>query len=88
MSEVCEAVSSTPVFAVHRILTPDEAEEIVADGRADAVTVVRALIVMQMAPGRLTATGRAYLDPSASNASAQGRARNRRVEIVLPRRGS
>ncbi len=55
---------------------------------ARASAVVRALIAMQMAPGRLTATGRAYLDPSASNASAQGRARNRRVEIVLPRRGS
>ena len=55
---------------------------------ARASAVVRALIVMRMAPGRLTATGRAYLDPSASNATDQGRARNRRVEIVLPRRGS
>jgi 2,4-dienoyl-CoA reductase-like NADH-dependent reductase (Old Yellow Enzyme family) len=38
------ALSGTPVFAVHRVLTPAEAEEIVADGAADAVTLVRALI--------------------------------------------
>ncbi|HEY3189619.1 MAG TPA: flagellar motor protein MotB [Solirubrobacteraceae bacterium] len=55
---------------------------------ARASAVVRALIAMRMTPGRLTATGRAYLDPSASNATSQGRARNRRVEIVLPRRGA
>ena len=33
-----------PVFAVHRILTPDEAEGILERGDADAVTLVRALI--------------------------------------------
>jgi chemotaxis protein MotB len=55
---------------------------------ARASAVVRALIAMGLAPERLTAEGRAYLDPSASNATEQGRARNRRVEIVLPRRGS
>jgi chemotaxis protein MotB len=54
---------------------------------ARASAVVRALIAMNMSPGRLTATGRAQLDPSASNATPTGRARNRRVEIVLPRRG-
>jgi len=55
---------------------------------ARASAVVRALISMNLSPNRLTATGRAYLDPSASNATEQGRARNRRVEIVLPRRGA
>ena len=55
---------------------------------ARASAVVRALIAMNLSPDRLTATGRAYLDPSASNNTEQGRARNRRVEIVLPRRGS
>jgi chemotaxis protein MotB len=55
---------------------------------ARASAVVRALIAMNLSPDRLTATGRAYLDPSASNTTEQGRARNRRVEIVLPRRGS
>ena len=38
------AVRRTPVFTVHRIVEPDEAEAILARGDADAVTVVRALI--------------------------------------------
>jgi 2,4-dienoyl-CoA reductase-like NADH-dependent reductase (Old Yellow Enzyme family) len=41
---VKRAVAGVPVFAVQRILTPDEAETILARGDADAVTVVRALI--------------------------------------------
>jgi NADPH-dependent 2,4-dienoyl-CoA reductase/sulfur reductase-like enzyme len=41
---VKRAVPDVPVFAVHRILTPDEAEGILEDGAADAVTIVRALI--------------------------------------------
>ncbi len=41
---VKQAVPDVPVFAVHRILTPDEAEGILEDGAADAVTMVRALI--------------------------------------------
>ena len=41
---VKKAVRRTPVFAVHRILTPDEAEGILERGEADAVTLVRALI--------------------------------------------
>jgi 2,4-dienoyl-CoA reductase-like NADH-dependent reductase (Old Yellow Enzyme family) len=41
---VKEAVRRVPVLAVHRILTPDEAEGILARGEADAVTLVRALI--------------------------------------------
>ncbi len=38
------ALHGTPVFAVHRVLTPKEAEGILADESADAVTLVRALI--------------------------------------------
>ena len=41
---VKEAVRRTPVMAVQRILTPQEAEGILERGEADAVTVVRALI--------------------------------------------
>jgi 2,4-dienoyl-CoA reductase-like NADH-dependent reductase (Old Yellow Enzyme family) len=41
---VKDAVRAVPVFAVHRILTPEEAEAILARGDADAITVVRALI--------------------------------------------
>jgi chemotaxis protein MotB len=52
---------------------------------ARASTVVRTLLSARVAPRRLTASGRAYLDPVASNATSTGRARNRRVQIVLPR---
>ena len=41
---VKQAVRAVPVFAVHRILTPAEAEAILENGDADAVTLVRALI--------------------------------------------
>ena len=43
-SIVKKALPHTPVFAVHRILTPEEAEGILDRGEADAVTLVRALI--------------------------------------------
>jgi 2,4-dienoyl-CoA reductase-like NADH-dependent reductase (Old Yellow Enzyme family) len=41
---VKKSLRNTPVFAVHRILTPDEAEGILERGEADAVTLVRALV--------------------------------------------
>ncbi|MBI3783899.1 MAG: FAD-dependent oxidoreductase [Deltaproteobacteria bacterium] len=41
---VKDALRNVPVFAVHRILTPAEAEGILERGDADAVTLVRALI--------------------------------------------
>ena len=41
---VKKAIPDVPVFAVHRILTPDEAEGILERDEADAVTLVRALI--------------------------------------------
>ena len=41
---VKKAVRDTPVFTVHRILTPDEAEGILERHEADGVTLVRALI--------------------------------------------
>ncbi len=52
------ALHGTPVFAVHRVLTPDEAEGILADGAADAVTLVRALIADPEWPEKAR-TGRA-----------------------------
>jgi chemotaxis protein MotB len=55
---------------------------------ARASTVVRTFLHAHVAPQRLTAAGRAYLDPVASNRTASGRARNRRVQIVIPRRTS
>ena len=41
---VKQAARGVPVFAVQRILTPEEAEDILVRGDADAVTIVRALI--------------------------------------------
>lgn len=52
---------------------------------ARASAMVRALIRRNVAPARLTATGRAFHDPVATNATAKGRAANRRVELFLPR---
>ena len=42
--KIREMVSDTPVFTVHRILTPDEAEGIIERDEADGITLVRALI--------------------------------------------
>jgi chemotaxis protein MotB len=55
---------------------------------ARASTVVRTLITGGVSAQRLSASGYADLRPIASNATAGGRARNRRVEIVLQRLGS
>ena len=52
---------------------------------ARASGVVRFLISRGVDPLRLTASGYSALRPIASNATPQGRALNRRVEIVLQR---
>ena len=48
-----------------------------------AVSVRQALIERGIDPARLKAYGRGDADPVASNATAQGRAQNRRVEVLL-----
>jgi chemotaxis protein MotB len=55
---------------------------------ARASTVVRFLIAHGVGATRLTALGNAEQRPVDSNATAAGRARNRRVEIVMRRIGS
>jgi chemotaxis protein MotB len=52
---------------------------------ARASTVVRFLIAHGVGAGRLTASGNAEQRPLDTNATAAGRARNRRVEIVMRR---
>jgi chemotaxis protein MotB len=52
---------------------------------ARATTVVRYLISQGVNRARLEAVGYADLHPVSTNATAEGRARNRRVEIVLER---
>jgi chemotaxis protein MotB len=55
---------------------------------ARASGVVRVLLGTPLKSSPFEAVGRAALDPIASNASDRGRARNRRVEIILPRQHS
>ena len=55
---------------------------------ARASTVVRVLATDGVDSQRLTAAGRAYLDPVASNTTTAGRSQNRRVQIVLPRQAA
>ena len=53
---------------------------------ARSSAVVRSLMSSRLSGKRFEAVGRAQLDPVGSNATDRGRAKNRRVEIVLPRR--
>jgi type VI secretion system protein ImpK len=56
-----------------------------SQARADAA---RAIIVKALGdPGRVSAQGHADADPLASNATAEGRDQNRRIEVVLRRQG-
>ena len=49
-----------------------------------SVAVVRRVLdIAPLTPGRVTASGFADTRPQAINSPAEGRARNRRVEIVL-----
>jgi chemotaxis protein MotB len=52
-----------------------------------AQTVMQYLISQGVNPAALTADGMGDADPVASNATAQGRAQNRRVELTLPNTG-
>jgi chemotaxis protein MotB len=52
---------------------------------ARATAVVRFFIRDHVSPGRLSASGYGAMHPLTTNATADGRARNRRVEIVLTR---
>jgi len=48
-----------------------------------AQTVAHALVENGIAPGRITTRGYAYDRPVSSNDTAEGRQRNRRVELVI-----
>ena len=71
----------TDPLPIHTAAFPSNWE--LSAGRA--ASVVRAFAEAGVAPERLEAAGRAALDPLTTNATALGRARNRRVEVLLPR---
>ncbi|WP_422188837.1 OmpA/MotB family protein [Aquabacterium sp.] len=50
---------------------------------ARATTVVRYLQEVSIAPEPMVASGRSEYDPVATNDTAEGRQRNRRIEIML-----
>lgn len=50
---------------------------------ARAIAIVEALEAAGVDPGRLRAVGRAATQPLASNDTPEGRARNRRVEVII-----
>jgi chemotaxis protein MotB len=72
---------NTDNVPIHSTLFPSNWEL----STARASTVVRFLIAHGVGATRLTASGNAEQHPFDSNATALGRARNRRVEIVLRR---
>ena len=55
--------------------------QVLSQRRAEAV--MRALAEEGIDPARMSAVGRGLDQPVADNASAEGRARNRRVDIIL-----
>jgi chemotaxis protein MotB len=80
-SHPIDVEGNTDDVPIHSALFPSNWEL----STARASTVVRFLISSHVSPRRLTATGNADQRPVASDASSSGRARNRRVEIVLRR---
>ena len=74
---------NTDDVPIHSALFPSNWEL----STARASTVVRFLIAHGVGANRLTASGNAEQRPIDSNATAAGRARNRRVEIVMRRLG-
>ncbi|GMG84327.1 OmpA family protein [Paralimibaculum aggregatum] len=92
------AASAPALDGLARLLDANPALEVLIVGHSDnegslatnralskrrAEAVRQALIARGVAAGRMEAAGIGFLAPRASNATPEGRARNRRVEIVL-----
>lgn len=85
IEQIHEALQDSPALTLHVVGHTDntgtfENNMVLARERANAV--VTALITLGIDPNRLMANGVASLAPIASNGSEQGRAKNRRVELV------
>jgi type VI secretion system protein ImpK len=68
---------------IHTVRFPSNFQLSTARAEAARAIIVRAL----GEPERVTAQGHADADPVASNATAEGRDQNRRIEVVLQRQG-
>jgi OmpA-OmpF porin, OOP family len=86
LDEIAKLLKAEPGLRLHVVGHTDNAGGLefnlgLSKRRADAVA---AALVKDcgIAPARLTANGVAYLAPVASNATEEGRAKNRRVELV------
>jgi type VI secretion system protein ImpK len=78
-----QVIGYTDNQPIHTVQFPSNYQ--LSKQRAEAA---RAIIVRALGdPGRVTAEGRADADPIASNATAEGRDENRRIEVVLRREG-
>lgn len=76
-----EVVGYTDNQAIHTVSFPSNFQLSLARAQAVRTVVGRAM----GDPARLTAAGKADADPVASNATAEGREQNRRMEFVLHR---
>jgi outer membrane protein OmpA-like peptidoglycan-associated protein len=84
MAQVLKTAPSLKAFIVGHTDNQGEFEANVMLSQKRAQAVVEALTMRYgIAPGRLGARGVANLSPMSSNANDEGRAQNRRVELVL-----
>jgi chemotaxis protein MotB len=90
LGKLAQALNSNPDIAV---LIEGHTDSLAIRGRyednwalstARATAIVRVLAdTYKVLPTRLTASGRSYYEPVESNSTPEGRARNRRTEIIL-----
>ena len=76
-----QVIGYTDNQPIHTVQFPSNYQLSKVRAEAAAAIIARAL----NEPGRITAEGRADADPIASNATADGRDENRRIEVVLHR---
>ena len=85
LEQIVEAMGKSPELKLHVVGHTDNTgsfEHNLTLSRGRAASVKRYLVDKGIAGNRLTANGVASLAPVASNATEQGRAANRRVELV------
>jgi len=85
IDQIHKALQGSPKLALHVVGHTDNIgtfENNIGLAKDRANAVVRALVSRGISQGRLKANGVASLAPIASNSSEQGRAKNRRVELV------